>query len=413
MPPLPIATRREFLARSLGLVGVSAALPNFLVRSSLAAPAEAANDRVIVVLQLSGGNDTLSTLVPYGHEAYGKNRRATRIPDNEVIKLNNELGLHPALKGFKELLDQGAFAAVPGVGYPNPNFSHFTSTDIWHTADPRGRAAGSGWIGRACDVGFKDNKDPKLALAIGSGQAPLAIEGREHPGLSFHQPDAFKYTGDRGDKARADLYRKVNDLMPEQPADALAFVSQTAVNANACSEEIRAKAADYKTEIEYPKTELGAYLRTIASLINSGLSTRVYYTFQGGYDTHSGQKPGHNNLMTHLNDAVFAFQKDLAKHGNARRVLTFTISEFGRRVAENGTEGTDHGAGGSVFLFGPGVKPGVHGAHPSLTDLQEGGGGSLKHTVDFRSVYATVLEKWLNIPSEPVLGRHPLLDIIA
>lgn len=413
MSRIPVATRREFLGRGLGLVGVSAVLPNYLIRSALAAPAEAANDRIIVVLQMSGGNDSLSTLIPHGHETYGKKRRVTRIPDNEVIKLNDEVGLHPHLKGFKELLDEGEFAALPGIGYPNPNFSHFTSTDIWHTADRRGREAGAGWIGRACDIGFKGNQDPKLALAIGSGQAPLAIKGVEHPGLSFHQPESFKYTGDRGDKTRGELYRRINELPPAQTADTLSFVSQTAVNANACSEEIRTKAAEYKPATEFPKTGLGNHLRTIAGFINSGLSTRIYYTFQGGYDTHSNQKPGHNNLMTQLNDAVFAFQKELAGRGNAKRVILFTISEFGRRVAENGTEGTDHGAGGSVFLFGPGVKPGVHGQHPSLTDLQAGGGGSLKHTVDFRSLYATLLEKWLKIPSEPVLGKYPLLDIIA
>ncbi|MEW6304562.1 MAG: DUF1501 domain-containing protein [Verrucomicrobiota bacterium] len=407
-----IVTRRDFLTRGLGLVGVSAALPNFLMRTAWAED-KPASDRIMVVLQLSGGNDTLSTLVPYGHEAYGRNRKVTRIEDSEVIKINSELGLHPNLKGFKELLDQGAFAAIPGIGYPNPNYSHFTATDIWHTADRKGRGVRYGWIGRACDVAFKDNRDARLALAVGSGQAPLAIEGEAHPGLSFHRPDSFRYTGDKGDKARGELYRKVNDLQPATPADTLSFVTQTAINANACSEEVRRLAGDYKPPIEYPKTELGNSLKTIAGLICGGLSTRIYYTFHGGYDTHSTQKTNHGNLMKQLNDAVFAFQQDLAKQGQAKRVLLFTISEFGRRISENGSEGTDHGAGGSVFLFGPGIKAGIHGKHPSLTDLEGGGGGSLKFSVDFRSVYATVLEKWMGIPSEPVLGKYPLLDFVA
>jgi uncharacterized protein (DUF1501 family) len=407
-----IVTRRDFLTKGLGMIAVGAALPNFLLRTSLAGPA-AAGDRIMVVIQMSGGNDTLSSLVPYGHAEYAKLRNVTRIAEQDVIKINNELGLNPKLKGFKELLDQGAFATVPGVGYPNPNYSHFTATDIWHAADPRGRALRSGWIGRAVDYAFKGNPDPQLALAIGSGQAPMAIEGREHPGLSFNRPDSFRYTGDKGDKNRAALYHDLNAPASHPLADTLAFVTQTAVNANTCSESVREKAAAYKTDIEYPKTELGNNLRVIAGLIAGGLSTRIYYTFQAGYDTHSGQRPAHDNLMTHLNDAVFAFQQDLAKQGLAKRVLTFTTSEFGRRVPENGTAGTDHGAGGTTFLFGPGLKPGIHGAHPSLTDLEGGGGGSLKHTVDFRSVYATVLEKWLGISSEPVLGKYPLLDLIA
>lgn len=413
MPHIPIATRREFLTQGLGLIGVSAAVPGFLARTALAQGPAPATDRIMVVIQMSGGNDTLSSLVPYGHAEYGKLRKLTRIPDNEVIKLNNEFGLHPKLAGFKELLDQGAFAALPGIGYPNPNYSHFTATDIWHTADPRGRDAVYGWIGRACDHGFKGNADPKLALAVGEAQAPLALVGREHSGVSFHRPDSFRYTGDKGDKARAELYAKMNVAPPQPKADMLSFVTQTAVNANACSEQIRALAAAYQTPIEYPKSDLASHLRTIAGLIAGGLSTRIYYTFQPGYDTHSGQRAGHDNLMAQLSEAVLAFQKDLARQGNAKRVLTFTMSEFGRRVAENGTQGTDHGAGGTSFLFGPGLKPGIHGAHPSLTDTIGGGGGSLKFTADFRSLYATALEKWLGIPSEPVLGKYPLLDVIA
>jgi uncharacterized protein (DUF1501 family) len=412
MSRLHIVTRREFITRGLGLVGVGAALPDFLLRTALAGPT-AAGERVIVVIQLSGGNDCLSSLVPYGHAEYGKLRKTTRIADTEVIKLNNELGLHPKLKGFKELLDGGMFATVPGVGYPNPNYSHFTATDIWHTADVRGRDARYGWIGRACDQGFKGNNDPRLALAIGSGQAPLAIEGRDHTGLSFSRPESFRYKGDKGDKARAELFQKLNTSSCQPAVDNLSFVTQTAVNANACSEQIREMAAGYKTTIEYPKGELATHLRTIAGLIAGGLSTRIYYTFQGGYDTHSGQRAGHDKLMADLNDAIVAFQQDLVKNGHDKRVLTFTISEFGRRVAENGTEGTDHGAGGTTFLFGPGLKPGVHGTHPSLTDTIGGGGGSLKHIVDFRSVYATAIEKWLGIPSEPVLGKYPLLDILS
>jgi uncharacterized protein (DUF1501 family) len=413
MPAINIITRRSFLTHGLGAVGIATALPQVLIRTAFAAPKTPANERILVVLQLSGGNDCLSTLVPYGHEAYAKARKLIRIGDDEVLKINNELGLHPQLRGFQELLKQGTFAAVPGVGYPKPNYSHFTSTDIWHMADPRGREVPCGWIGRACDQGFAGNRDPKLALAVGSSKAPPALNGRDHHGLCFSQPDSFRYKGDRGDKSRAELYRKLNQISSGQPQGEIAFVTQTAADANACSEEIRSLASVYKSKIEYPKHSLANNLRTIAALISGGLSTRIYFTFHDGYDTHAGQRKAHDNLMAQLNDAIFAFQQDLAQQGKADRVLMFTTSEFGRRIIENGTEGTDHGAGGTTLLFGPAVKPGICGAHPSLTDLEGGGGGSLKHTVDFRSVYATALEKWLGIPSEPVLGKYPLLDLLA
>lgn len=413
MNNIQIIPRRQFLAHGIGAVSVGMALPQFLVRSALAEPKVPANDRIMVVLQLSGGNDSLSSLVPYGNEAYGKARKLTRIADSEVLKINNELGLHPNLKGVHELLKQGAFAAVPGVGYPNPNYSHFTATDIWQMADPRGRGVPCGWIGRAMDTGFKGNADPKLALAVGTGKSPPAIEGREHHGVCFNNPDSFRYTGDRGDKSRSELYAKVNQMTMEAAQGPLSFITQTAVDANASSEQIRALAAAYKGKVEYPKTALGGNLRAIAALIVGGLSTRIYFTFQDGYDTHADQKKNHGNLMTQLNDAIVAFQQDLAQQGKADRVVTFTVSEFGRRISENGTEGTDHGAGGTSFVFGPALKPGICGSHPSLTDLEGGGGGSLKFTTDFRSLYATMLEKWLGIPGEPVLGKYPLLDLIA
>ncbi len=406
-----LATRREFLLRSVGVVGVGAALPTLLIRTAQAAQA---GQRVVLLLQLGGGHDAMSALVPYGHEEYAKVRQATRINDNEVIKLNNELGLHPKLTGFKELFDQGAFAAIPGVGYPNPNYSHFTAADIWHTADQRPEAAPFGWLGRAADQAFRDNPDPKLTISVGTARSPRALIGKEHPGLSFGDPESYRYAGDRGDPARQAIYRRLNHLADEGSSASLHFVTQTAGNANESSDQIRQLAREYKSTVEYPKDGLAQNLRNIAALIVGGLSTRVYFTEQGGYDTHAGQRNHHDNLMARLNDAVSAFYKDLTAQGHAQRVLTFTTSEFGRNVKENGSQGTDHGAASSQFMFGPGVKPGIHGQHPSLTDLQGGGAGSLKHAVDFRSVYATVMEKWLECPSEPVLGQqYPLVDCIA
>jgi uncharacterized protein (DUF1501 family) len=415
MSYIPIATRREFLAGGIGSL-----LPNYLIRTATAGPAAQAGERVLVVIQLGGGHDALSALVPYGHEEYAKARNATRIKDDEVIKLNNELGLHPNLAGLKHMFDEGTLAILPGVGYPNPNLSHFHSTDIWHTGDMRGRLCEFGkgpygWIGKACDVAYAGNPDPKLAMAVGTGAAPIAIQGKEHPGLAFDVPESFRYRGDRGDAKRRETYHLLHQPAEEGPQTLSdrSFVSHVAVAANACSEEVSQTAAGYKPSVEYPGSPLGRNLRTIAALISGCLSTRIYFTFHGGgFDTHVKQRPHHDNLMRDLNDAMVAFYKDLAAHQQAQRVLAFTTSEFGRTVKENGGEGTDHGAAAAMFMFGP-VKAGIHGAHPSMKDVFGGGGDWLKPTTDFRSVYATALEKWLAVASEPVLGQYPLIDCIA
>jgi uncharacterized protein (DUF1501 family) len=383
----------------------------------MAAPTAAEGQRVLVVLQLSGGNDAMSMLVPYGHAEYGKARQTTRIQDNEVIKVNNELGLHPHLKGLKELMDRGAFAVIPGVGYPKPNLSHFHSQDIWHTADYRGRNARYGWLAKAIDAGFSGNHDPLLSVAVGVGSTPLAMEGKDHLGVSLQTPESFRFVGDRGEQQRGQAYRKLQELATQRSErlSELSFVSTTAAVANSSSDQIRRRAEDYKPALEYPKTPLGRELQSIAALVVGGLPTRIFFTTQpGGFDTHANQRTHHDRLMTELNDALFAFYQDLAAKKQASRVLTMTTSEFGRTVKENGTQGTDHGAAAAMLLIGPGVKPGIRGTHPSLSDVMGGGGNWLKHTADFRSIYATVLEKWLNIPSEPVLGeKFEFVDCIA
>lgn len=415
MSYLPVSTRRDFLAAGLGLVGLSTALPNFLIRSAMAAPAEKDASQVAVIIELSGGNDTLNSLIPYSHKAYVEGRRTTRIPENEILKLDDQLGFHPRLKGFKELLEQGQLAILPGVGYPNPNYSHFSSMDIWHVADERGVCPDVpyGWIGRAVESGFGEASRPLLAVAVGGQKSPAALKGPRHSGISFRQPESFRYTGDRNDAARAALYKRLHEHPVAKPAENLDFLTRTAVAANASSEEIRRLASEYKPQVEYPNTPLARNLRAIAGLISGGLETRIYYTAQGGYDTHSNQRNAHDNLMGVLNDAVFAFQQDLTKQGQDQRVLTFTFSEFSRNIGENGSLGTDHGHAGAMFLFGSKVKPGLQADYPSLDDIHQVRNGALKHNMDFRSVYATVLEKWLGIPSEPALGAFPQVDFLA
>lgn len=422
MARIEIATRREFLAGGIGLVGVGSALPNFLVNSALGAPAEPSNRRVVVALYLNGGHDGASDVVPYAHDEYHKNRPTLRYTEKEVLKLNDEVGLHPNLTGFKELYDQGKLGVVLGTGYPNFNYSHFLGRKIWETGDPglRGKAENTGWdsavlngwLGKYCDQAFKGETDPTLAVRVGGGLDPIAIRGAEHPAVSFTSPDSFAFTGDRSATGRA-LYSKLNDSVPDKENGNLQFVTQAATIANASSDKIRELASNYKPKVEYPNSGIANSFRTIAGLINGGLSTRLFYVSQGGFDTHSNQKAGFDRLMTQIGGAVSAFYKDLAGYGNADRVLTFTFSEFGRRVKENASKGTDHGAAQPMFLFGSGVKPGVHGKQ-SPFDKDTAKSDNFAMQVDFRQVYAAILEKWLATPSEKILmGKFAPIDCLA
>jgi uncharacterized protein (DUF1501 family) len=406
---IPIITRRDFLSQGLGIIGVGGAIPTFLLRSALAAPNAASDGRILVVLQLSGGHDGLSAVVPYRNEHYQKARPTTRISEQEVIKLDDDFGLHPNLKNCRELLDKGQFAILHGVGYPNPNRSHFKSMDIWHLADNTARAYTHGWIGRYVDRAYHGDPNPMLTLAVGGEKTPLAIQGADHPGLSIRQPESFRYaaTAQIGES-----YQKLSRAAAGRQNANLDFVSRTAVAASDSSETIQRLATRRTPSVSYPRTPIGTSLQTVANLIAGGMKTRVYYVFHGGFDTHAGQRQRHDRLMLDLDQAVAAFQADLADLQAADRVLTAGFSEFGRRVQENFSQGTDHGVAGPMFLVGPGVKGGLHGQFPGLAP-ENLIAGDLKHTLDFRSVYATVLERWLATPSAPILGqKFELLDCL-
>ncbi len=414
MTRINIATRREFLNRGLGVVGVGAVLPDFLIRSALAGPEASTDGRIVVSLLLTGGPDGLTVAPPYGHDEYYRYRKSVGIPAKDLIKLNEEIGLHPKLTGFKALLDQGSLAVVLGTGYPNFNLSHFVGRNIWESAK-QGKAGGTGWLGRYLDHACKD-KDPSLNVAVGPGRHPLIITGKDHPGVGFASPDSFRFVGEPSARGHS-LYLKLNEMTSASRGSDLQFITQTAVNANAASEKIRELAGRYQTPVAYPDTQFGNSVRIIAGLINGGLKGRAYYAAQGiavfgGYDTHVDQVRRLDLLLDELSRTISAFYKDLARCRNADRVLTFTFSEFGRRVPENYSGGTDHGLAQPMFLFGPGVKPGVHGKQPSLADLDDR--KNLRMQVDFRSVYAAILEKWLGTPSESVLGKkYSLVDCVG
>ncbi len=421
-----IATRRDFLTKGLGLVGIGSVLPNFLVHTALAGPQTQGGDhRTLVLIEMSGGNDGPSTLVPYAMDGYHRKRKITRINERQVIRLNDEVGLNPKLTPFKALLDQGKFAAIPGVGYPNPNYSHEQAMYIWHTGDPTkrlnnpgagasagGRSDAVGWIGRYADHAFKDAADIQPSVVVGStGSRFWLMQAQQQQPLNISDPAAFGFRYGQKDP----LYQRLNavDAAKTNEIAGLEYITGTAMKANATSQRIQDAAAKANANTaNYPNSALGRALRTVGALIGGGMSTRVYFVRQGGYDTHSGQRWRHDNLMTDLSSSIAAFQRDMTNQGNADRLLTMTFSEFGRTVAENNSQGTDHGSAGPMFLVGNGVKSGVHGHHPSYEHFNPQ--GHFIPTHDFRSVYAAVLEKWLGIPAEPILGdAHKPLDCLA
>jgi uncharacterized protein (DUF1501 family) len=378
---------RRDLFRRIPLIALAPAVPGFIARLAGAATAEQ-DGRLVVVIQLDGGNDGLNTVVPFGDEAYARNRPALKLATDRLIKVSDGIGLHPAMGAAGKLLEAGQLAIVPGVGYPNPNRSHFASMAIWQTArlDEEEHAA-TGWLGRGLD-----STPGASSMFIGPGAIPPTIRGRRSPASSLERID--------------DLTLDPAFVRPEIPADGddlLAFVRRSTLDAYASSDRLAELATDQSSAARYPGTGLATRLKLVARLIKGGYAARVFYTVQSGYDTHAQQAGTHYGLLNELSGALKAFLDDLADAKLADRVLVLCFSEFGRRVRENGSAGTDHGAAGPVFLAGPRVEPGLRGAYPSLTDLDS---GDLKPAVDFRRVYATILENWLGIPAEAALGAR-------
>jgi len=389
-----MSTRRAFLARSLRdstLVALAPTLPGFLAGAARAAAPDR-DGRILVVVQLDGGNDGINTLVPFADDGYARHRKALRLPERRLIKIDDQVGLHPAMGAAGALLESGRLAIVPGVGYPNPSRSHFQSREIWQSArfDPRDRD-GTGWIGRALDQGPVPANGAPGAILLETDTPPAAVRGRRSACAALDRLDDYALSG-----------RGASTPTPPAPSDDLgAYLRRSLLDAYATADRLGAVARDGDPGAAYPDGPLAERLRLAARLIKAGLGTRVYYLTQGDYDTHGQQLPRHGQLLGELCGSIKAFLDDLAAAGLAERVLVLCFSEFGRRVAENGTAGTDHGTAGPVLLAGPGVRPGLHGRVPSLTDLED---GDLKTSVDFRRVYATALQGWLGLPTGPALG---------
>lgn len=357
------------------------------------------SDRVLVVINFQGGNDGLNTVVPHGMPDYYRYRPTLGIPQNDVLRIDDTVGLNPALAPFKKLYDGGKVAIVQGVGYPQPDHSHFRSTEIWQTAAPSKYEA-TGWLGRYLDEASLPKQNLFNAVAL-SNVLPEALiaKGTDVPAI-----DALRGYGLRSDKNSADreaFHEFVRDTTVPFKSPFLAQVAAIEDHAQRGAQELPKLIAGYQQQATYPATPLGRSLALAAQIVGSKLGTRVIYVQHGSFDTHTGQKQTQDRLLTDFANSIGAFYQDLAAHGNDKRVLAMTFSEFGRRVPENASRGTDHGEAAPVFLIGGGVKGGLYGQHPDLARLNM---GNLAYTTDFRTVYATVLERWLGRPSAAIVG---------
>jgi uncharacterized protein (DUF1501 family) len=372
-----------------------------LAFAETAARPELANDNILVVLQLTGGNDGLNTVIPYGDDAYLKARPKIGIKDRNTARLDDHFALNPSLFLLKSIYDAGHLAIVHGCGYPNPNRSHFRSMEIWHTANPN-KAQTTGWLGHYLDHVARGSTVPINPLNIGA-ELPQALVNLGTPVPSIEKLDDFRlksHTKAQAALLERDIVMEMNRAGDDQPP-AMKYLARQATNAIIATGKVHAMAKQGPTGQYYGMPGLGAHLQLISSLISANAGTRLFYAQFGGFDTHAQQQQMQAGLFNQLGQSLFAFHEDLKAKGLLNKVTVMVFSEFGRRVAENSSQGTDHGAAAPMFVMGGKVKGGLHGAIPSLTDLDD---GDLKFTTDFRRVYATILDKWLNADSEKVLG---------
>ncbi len=391
-----VIKRKEFIQIG-SLATASLLVPKFLKAfesKSMVLP----GNKVVVILQLSGGNDGLNTVIPYRNDLYYRARPKLGIAKDKVLTLTDEVGLNPALKGLKELYDDGSLSVLNNVGYPNPDRSHFRSMDIWHTASNSNEYWTSGWMGRYLDSQCKGCDKPTQAIEI-DDILSLALKGEEIKGIAVKDPR--RLYGTANEKFFRDIMKNHTDEAGDQPAD---YLYKTMAETLSSADYIFKQSRMHPTNAVYPTTNLGNSLKTIASLIYSEINTKVYYVSLGSFDTHINQEGQQNRLFTEMNDAIKAFVKDLKEQHRFDDVLLFSFSEFGRRVEQNASNGTDHGTANNMFMISGGLKQkGILNPMPDLSDLNE---GDLKYNVDFKNVYATILNKWLMADDKSILMKQ-------
>ncbi|WP_322795716.1 DUF1501 domain-containing protein [Tepidiforma sp.] len=404
-------SRRDVIKGGIALVSIGTTAQSLLKGAVAFAAAQenavnpAGAGKILILVQLAGGNDGLNTVVPAASGTYRSARRTLALAEDEVLPLGEGFGLHPGLKGLKQAWDAGRLAIVQGVGYPNQDYSHFKSMAIWQAGDPELKLR-DGWLGRALEKLESSEHDPFLGFNIGNSTPPeLQTPAVSVPSVTDPSDYAFKVRGTAADMREprtATLLRLYEEYPAQSPYGVL--LETTAETAVASSAALAEAGKRYQPAVPYPETSFGAGLSLMAEAIVGGLGVRVGHVTLGGFDTHTNQAEDHAELMAALDAGLSAFLADLEAHGRADDVLVLTWSEFGRRVAENANGGTDHGAGSVMFALGTQVRGGLYGETPSLERLVDN--GNLGYTTDFRRVYATVLDGWLGVPHEELLGSR-------
>src|SRR4051794_28034851 len=421
-------SRREFLKNGIQVAALGLVAPSFLVKAAyaLSDPAPAAASRaddgggaapdpsaknILVVMQLSGGNDGLGTVIPYADPTYYRVRPNLGVPREQVLPLTDRMGLHPALKNLRALYADGHVAVLESVGYPNPNRSHFRAMEIWQTARPDVNEP-TGWLGRM--LAGDDCEDAQCQLGgLNIGPAlprTLFTETTVVPSLTNVNSYQFRTDGRFARDASAQI-DAIHDICRQpQPSGIEEYVRQAALDALDSSDLLQQIVGPTDRQVTYPDNALAEGLKLIAKVVAADVGARVFYISQGGFDTHAQQARTHTQLLTDLDEAITTFYRVLDASGHAGRVLLMTFSEFGRRVAENASQGTDHGTALPMFLVGGQVQGGFYGVPPDLTNLVD---GDLAHQMDFRSVYSSILRSWMNVdPSKVIEGSFPLLNFL-
>jgi len=389
--------RRRFL-QNTALASGALMIPAFLKPFEALAKSDLTGYKNLVIIQLSGGNDGLNTIVPYGNDIYYQKRSTIAINQNDVVKLNDIQGLNPSLSALKEIYDQGWMSIINSVGYPNPDRSHFRSMDIWQTASESNQFLTTGWIGRYLDSNCQSCSKPYAAIEV-DDTLSLAMKGAKMKGIAVQDPNKLYQT------TREPFFK---DLVHDHSVDNLSednlgYLYKTMIETYSSADYIQNTSKTYTVKGEYPTTQLGNQLKTVSKFINSGLQTRIYYVSLSGFDTHVRQQDQQARQLKIYGDAVAAFIKDLKQSGKLDDTLVMTFSEFGRRVEQNASNGTDHGTANNILIYGGKLKKaGFYNDAPNLSQLDN---GDLKYQIDFRDVYATLLDKWLDINNGQILTK--------
>lgn len=389
-----IINRKTFIQTS-SLAAASFLFPNFLKALTLP-EAIAMNGKTLIILQLSGGNDGLNTIIPVKNDIYYKVRNQISIKENDALRLTDEAGINPNLKFFKELYDNGELAVMNNVGYPDPNKSHFRSMDIWQSASASNQFINTGWLGRYLDEACHNCQKPTQAIEI-DDLLSLAMKGDNNKAIAFRDPKKLY------DNSQETLYKKLAADNHEHEHDLASYLYNTLGNAISNSGYIFEESKAKPTDKTYPNTQIGKDFKTIASLIKSDINTQVYYLSTGSFDTHTNQNSRQNQLFKNISDAAEIFTKDMKENGKFQDVMIMTFSEFGRRVTQNASNGTDHGTANQMFFISGSLKK--KGLLNPLPDLENLSYGDLIYTEDFRKIYATILKKWLHSDDQKILGK--------